>query len=59
MINKIKWDSNDNLGFLNTSSDSVTEDMILDYLAGIIADIYLDEEAKMNNSIPEDELKDH
>jgi hypothetical protein len=31
------------LGFLDTSSDNVTEDMVLDYLAHIIADIYLDQ----------------
>jgi len=29
------------MGFLDTSSDNVTEDEILDYLARIIADIYL------------------
>ena len=31
------------LGFLDTSSDNVSDDMILDYLASIIADIYLDQ----------------
>ena len=31
------------LDFLDTSSDDVTEDMILDYLARIISDIYLKE----------------
>jgi hypothetical protein len=31
------------LGFLDTSSDNVSEDMILDYLGHIIADIYLQE----------------
>ena len=31
------------LGFLDTSSKHVTEDMVLDYLASIIADIYLDQ----------------
>jgi hypothetical protein len=34
-------DSCSSLGFLDTSSDNVTEDMVLDYLARIIADIYL------------------
>ena len=34
-------DSCSSLGFLNTSSDNVTDDMVLDYLASIIADIYL------------------
>ena len=29
------------LDFLDTSSDNATEDMVLDYLAHIIADIYL------------------
>ena len=31
------------LGFLDTSSDNVSENMVLDYLANIIADIYLDQ----------------
>ena len=31
------------LDFLDTSADNVTEDMILDYLASIISDIYLQE----------------
>jgi hypothetical protein len=31
------------LGFLDTSSDNVSEDKVLDYLAHIIADIYLDQ----------------
>ncbi|MCW3105986.1 MAG: hypothetical protein JWQ09_492 [Segetibacter sp.] len=31
------------LDFLDTSSDDVTEDMILQYLAGIISNIYLKE----------------
>ncbi len=31
------------LDFLDTSADNVTEDMILDYLARIISDIYLRE----------------
>lgn len=31
------------LDFLDTSADSVTEEMILDYLARIISDIYLQE----------------
>ena len=31
------------LGFLDTSSENVSEDMVLDYLAHIIADIYLDQ----------------
>lgn len=31
------------LGFLDTSSDNVTVDMVLDYLAQIIADIYFDQ----------------
>lgn len=29
------------LDFLDTSADTVTEDMILEYLAGIISNIYL------------------
>ena len=36
-------DSCSSLGFLDTSSDNVTEDIVLDYLARIIADIYLDQ----------------
>ena len=31
------------LDFLDTSAEGVTEDMMLDYLAGIICDIYLKE----------------
>ena len=38
------------LGFLDTSSDNVSEDMVLDYLAQIIADIYLDQTYGNNNS---------
>lgn len=33
--------NNRDSAFLNTSSDNVTEDEILDYLASIIAEIYL------------------
>ena len=32
-----------NLDFLDTSSENVTEDEILSYLASIIADVYLKE----------------
>lgn len=43
------WEGSKRLDFLDTSSDNVTEDMILLYLAQIIADIYLKEEAEKNN----------
>lgn len=36
-------DSCSSLGFLDTSADNVSDDMILEYLASIIADIYLDQ----------------
>jgi hypothetical protein len=31
------------LGFLDTSSDNISKDMVLDYLAHIIAEIYLNQ----------------
>lgn len=40
------WDGHGIPEFLDTSSENVTEDQVLDYLAKIIADIYLDEGAK-------------
>ena len=44
---KYDWGEKDTgLDFLDTSSDSATEDMILEHLASIMADMYLVEEAK-------------
>lgn len=40
------------LGFLDTSSDNVSKDMVLDYLGHIIANIYLNQ-TNGNNTIKE------
>ena len=43
MANENKWYGGNNrqIEFLDTSAEDVTEDEILDYLAGIICDIYI------------------